>query len=235
MNTAVLERVRSRGYWRVHFRPLAPGGELAGPAKCVGIVERASVSLRGWDYPHVPSFNHAHDVAMLNDSVEAVTDSHRHKEYWRMFESSQFIHCRALQEDWADNDPWATGLIHDPLTVLGITMTTWLLAEVFEFLARLAGDGLYAEGVDVSISLHRTKGRKLWVDGPERAPLASERAADVDVITYKRQLRNEEVFDQKVRAAQVALHIFQRFRFMPPEAQILTLIEELYALNMGRG
>ena len=87
----------------------------------------------------------------------------------------------------------------------------------------------------MSIGLHGAKGRKLWVDSPDRAPLVSERAADEDVITFSRRLRNTEIFDQKVRAAEAVLHILERFRLMPPERQTLDLVEELYSLSIGRG
>lgn len=228
----LIEKIRSRGYWRVHFRPLAPEGELAGPMKCLGIVQRASVSLRGWDYPHLPSRDD--DISILNDSAEARTDWGQHLEYWRMFETSQFIHLRALHEDWRDADAYATGLVHDPGMVLGIGTNTWLLAEIFEFLARLAADGLYGYGVEVAVELHGAQVRELWVDSPDRAPLAFSRRSDVNVITYRRKLRNVEIFEQKVRAAEAAQHIFERFRFVISDRQVLEMIEELYSLGIGR-
>jgi hypothetical protein len=213
----LLAKIRSRGYWRIHFRPLAPGGELAGPMECFRIVQRASVSLRGWDYPHLPSRNE--DISILNESAAARTDWGQHIEYWRMFQSSQFIHLRALHEDWRDADPYATGLV----------------AEVFEFLGRLAADGLYEQGVEVSLELHGAQGRGLWVDSPDRAPLAYDRRSDEDVIAYKRKLSNSEILEQKVRAAEAVQHIFERFRFLIADKQVLEMVEELYSLGIGRG
>lgn len=229
----LLAKIRSRGYWRIHFRPLAPGGELAGPIECFRIVQRASVSLRGWDYPHLPS--RSEDISILNESAEARTDWGQHIEYWRMFQSSQFIHLRALHEDWRDADPFATGLIHDPGIVLGIGTNTWLVAEVFEFLGRLAADGLYEQGVEVSLELHGAQGRALWVDSSDRAPLAYDRRSDEDLIAYKRKLSNSEILEQKVRAAQAVQYIFERFRFLIEGKHVLEMVEELYSLGIDRG
>jgi hypothetical protein len=229
----LVDKIRSRGHWRVHFRPLAPGDELAGPMKCFGIVQRASVSLRGWDYPHVPSRDE--DISILNDSAESRTDWGQHIEYWRMFETSQFIHLRALHEDWRNEDPFASGLIHDPGTVLGIGTNTWLIAEIFEFLARLAADGLYEQGVEVTLGLHGAQGRELWVDSPDRAPLAYSRRSDENVVTYRRKLSSAEIVEQKVRAAEAVRHIFERFRFVISNKNVLEMIEELYSLGIGRG
>ena len=65
-----------------------------------------------------------------------------HREFWRMYESSQFLHYRSVQEDWRERDTWFG---QEPTRrgervagpVLGVINNLWLFVEVFEFLSRL--------------------------------------------------------------------------------------------------
>src|SRR5208337_3130253 len=50
----VLERIRLRGHWRVALRPGSfQRDRIADRSDLFRIVERNSVRLRGWDYPHI--------------------------------------------------------------------------------------------------------------------------------------------------------------------------------------
>ena len=50
----VLDKIRTRGYWRVLIRPTQfDENHIADYSDLFPIVEKNSVQLRGWDYPHI--------------------------------------------------------------------------------------------------------------------------------------------------------------------------------------
>ena len=52
--TTVLNKIRSRGYWRVVIRPTTfQEHRVPRYADLFPIIEKNSVQLRGWDYPHI--------------------------------------------------------------------------------------------------------------------------------------------------------------------------------------
>ena len=51
---STLDKIRTRGYWRVVIRPtMFEENHVPNHADLLPIIQRNSVQLRGWDYPHV--------------------------------------------------------------------------------------------------------------------------------------------------------------------------------------
>lgn len=225
MNQALIDKIKTRGYWRINFRPLAPAKPALTLNDCLRAVERNQVSLRGWNYPHVPS--RTDDIGRLANAVEAWTDWSTHNEYWRMYSSTQFIHYRSIAEDWRGSSPFEQSGDAPEQQVLGVVYHTWTLAEVFEFLARLTKDGLYQEGVEVSISLMNTAGRVLRIDDPDRE-FTYERITNAESLLYESELTVRQIAAPKARAGDAVLFFWDKFGFEPARDQVTTVIEQLY-------
>ena len=235
MNPNLIDEIRSRGFWRVNFRPVRL--DTPNPLtlnKCFTVVQASSVSLRGWDYPHIASG--ARDdsgIDRFEHFVQSWTDWLNHREFWRMYTSSQFLHYRALHEDWRSRDfgggrpPVFGSEVDQPL--LGVTGTIYSLTEVCEFLSRLILQSeLYQAGVTVNIGLENTAGRELVVDEPMRAPFMYARTTDAASITYIANISPAEVIDPKTLAAKILRYFFERFGWDPPEEQLMADINKLY-------
>ena len=131
-------------------------------ATCKQLLQKNSVQLRGWDYPHIPQGNMDHQKIYFGaDHCEAFIDWGNHKEVLRYYQSGLFVHYVAVHEDWlkedklseivGGKDPYTNT---QPGTVLSFVNTTYLLTEVYEFLRRLAaGSDVYESGVKVEIKL----------------------------------------------------------------------------------
>lgn len=225
MKDGLLEKIKSRGYWRINFRPLSEPDRVLSINQCKSVVERNRVSLRGWDYPHIPRIE---ETALLESSFEAWNDWSTHIEFWRMYTSTQFIHYRAVPEDWRAEDPFSQSGSSQDERILGVTMHSWHLTEVFEFLSRLTKDGLYGGGVQVSLSLMNTANRTLTVDDHKRAPFSYDRATGAKELTYTTDLQPADLTEPKQRAADAILYFWDKFGFEPAREQVLQVIEELY-------
>jgi hypothetical protein len=214
---SILEKIKSRGYWRINFEPLVYTKKLKTLTECKDIVEKNSVTLRGWDYPHIPRKKEG-EIGMFaqENYYEGREDWANHKEVWRMYQSGQFLHFLSLRDDWMEFSGW--GITPNrtdikPGTQLNlIGEVIYELTEIFEFLSRLAQIGLYDEGTRVSITLNNTKGRKL-VTSADRW-LWDEYITDMENIPFEHEYSKEELITKsKDLALEAIVHIFERFNW----------------------
>ncbi|MGA2332604.1 MAG: hypothetical protein ABSG75_12670 [Syntrophales bacterium] len=224
MTEETLNKIKSRGYWRINFRPLVIGQKLELP-QCKNVVERNAVNFRGWDYPHFPQRRGDDtDLVAGNEYYEGWIDWGAHKEIWRMYQSGQFIHYKAVEEDWFKEDGWYGGTQFqkiEPGTILAILNTVYLITEIFEFLSRIAKTGLfYKEGVMLDIGLIRTAKRQLVMMDPMRGHLFDKYVARIDAIPFSHQYSSDEIIQNaREEALKAIVHIFQRFGWDNPPVE----------------
>lgn len=193
MRAGLLEEIQSKSYWRVNFRPTAALDAPLSLPRCNEVVDRAKVSLRGWDYPHMSSRRDdetGHGPA--DQYYEHWIAWWAHHEFWRMYRSSQFLHYRGLKEDWEDwaSEQPARRPPQGGISVLGVI---WHWTEVFEFLFRLHENELYRDGARVDLSLENTAGRQLWINEWNRMPFSYERRTDAPRIVHSFDLSPDDL------------------------------------------
>ncbi len=225
MSTALIEAIKSRGHWKVVFRPLRfEPTRIPSLPKCEELVEKASVSLRGWSYPHIPRRD---GPSFGNDYVEGATDWGAFKELWRLYQSGQFVHLDSLKEDWMEEDPRFSDRRHEPGAVLEIINTVYTVTELFEFLSRLARPGIYEEGVEVSVGLYKTEGRMLHIFDPRRGPLHDEYRCRIPEIVFEQTLTEAVAIEKpKDTALDALLHFFHRFNWKTPPIDTIKADQE---------
>lgn len=228
----LITKIKSKGYWRIHFEPKIDKVEFTELRKCKEVVEKNSIQLRGWDYPHIPRRRGDDTGLMPGDNYwEGWLDwkGENHKEFWRMYQSSQFIHYLALREDWVSDfkikNMWRREDIKDKkgLSVVG---TTYQITEIYQFLKGLMQDGIYKEGVNVSISLNNTAGRILYTSY-NRVGFSYPREASVEKIEYKKKFSVKNVLDDsKDIAIETIKYFFERFAWDPPNIEVIKKDQE---------
>ena len=155
-----LAKIRTRGYWRVVVRPAAFEREhISEFSELLPIVQKNSVQLRGWDYPHI-DLNHPPERG--SDWVGQEFEWDHEIEVWRLYQSGQFIHFFPLAGEWRDQSSfwpaepgWSWG------KHLYYVNTIYSFLEIFEFAARLAQSPAGSATMHVEIGLHDLKGRRL--------------------------------------------------------------------------
>lgn len=226
MKSNLVETIKQRGYWRVNFQPTIVAVKLPNLAECKNIVEKNAVSLRGWQYPFFPdSTNEKYGLDTANLYYQGWIDVGMHKEFWRMFQSGQFLHYAALREDWFQEDSWSGDLAQrvKPMTCLGVTgSTVYQLTEIFLFLSRLAQHGLYDEGVNVAITLANVRGRHLWLEDPMRIGFSVEYRTDAENIKFQNSYNKTDVIERPDDLALEATRfVFDRFGWHNPPIDTL--------------
>src|SRR5689334_8105543 len=93
------QKIRSRAYWTLSLSPAVYLPERLPYGELLRIVQRASVNLRGWDFPHMdPHEKVSRDVTFIAQE----SSWHQYHEAWRFHQSGQFLDLWALWEDWYD-------------------------------------------------------------------------------------------------------------------------------------
>jgi len=223
---AIVEKIKIRGYWRVNFHPIAYNADLLSLENCLKIIKENVVSLRGWDYPHVPSQKNEEEcISVSNNYYHAFIDWNGYKEYWRMYQSGQFLHYFALREDWDDENELIKGFIAPQKSGEFIYIDgsiVYQLTEIYEFLSRLVLSNKYDSNIFVSISLHNTKDRMLRVGNRNRAPFHNSYKSGSDTIEFSSEYSKEQLIEKPdCLALETALFFFDRFTWHnPPMATI---------------
>lgn len=224
MKSDLLDVIRSVGHWRINVQPVVPISELLLLGKCREAVEKAHVSMRGWDFPHI---NYRNDdeggYEMGENFCENWTNWSGFNEFWRMYQSSQFLTYVSLRED---TNPM--GGSESYKGSLNVTGAIYQFTEVTEFCHRLYVQDFYKEGARLKISLRNSKGRRLSV-GQNRMPFFPDRTTSVEKIDLEVTMSSSDL-DENNRAIAIGLcvRLFDHFGWNPDPTQLQADQEGFY-------
>ncbi|MEX0874589.1 MAG: hypothetical protein WD646_00280 [Actinomycetota bacterium] len=225
-DSAVDSKIRERGHWWFRVRPSEFREQrIEAITSLLPILERCSVSLRGWDFPHV-----GREGAQLQlDYIEQGSEWGEHLEYWRFYKSGQFIDRLALRNDWMDQaalDP--TPANWQPGVELGVGGTVFSLTEFCEFASRLAITDAGGEAMRFEVQLRGLRGRRLKADDPRRAGFMQRYEASIDAFPFSKDLtRDELASNSRELALEIAGELFQYFGWQPSRDLLQGIQDEL--------
>lgn len=230
MKNGLLDKIRSRGFWRINFQPRLLLPEKSLLSACSSAVERNAPKLRGWQYPYVPVRNDDHQGSLPSgEFFEAWIDWQNHIEYWRAYRSHQFLHYLALREDWLSESDWEkdNAVRLAPGQALGTIRTVWQITEIFEFLARLGRHEFYPTGAIVSITLQNIRGRSLWMDDPYRMPFLDQKTTGAERIEIVREIPASKIAGDSIENAEsVLIELFDNFGWSNPSRSTIRSQQE---------
>ncbi|MCG2795710.1 MAG: hypothetical protein L6427_07610 [Actinomycetia bacterium] len=255
MKEGLREKIESRGYWRFLFHPVEFKEDRLTRVECYEAVERNNVTLRGWDYPHVEPQGRGDGRSLaefIDDGSESWTDWASQMEFWRYYRSGQFIHYRALSEDWQDEhgkvlDAFTAGVAKGMgaeykkstpkvnqfpnNTRLEFVGVIYEIAEVFEFWRKMVSDlpEIYESGLAASVEVHNSGNRQLVTSEFQRAAIWNRRSAIQTIIVPKSMAPQDVVLDTVKQTLDVIMEIFDAFGFAPSRENILTEVERYLA------
>lgn len=222
MKGDLIQKIKSRGYWRINFQPLIYTQKLLNLGKCKEVVEKSMLGLRGWNYPHFPLGYKNEGIDHAENFIQGWVDEGIHKEFWRMYLSGQFLHYLALCEDWIEEDDLVKSFYPENLPEPGSSIDIvggiiYQITEIYEFLKRLCVIGIYNEGVKLSIILFNTKNRKLVINKPGRVPFSRVYTTVSDKIEYSKKFYTQQILEHSEELAlETIVYIFDKFGWYEP-------------------
>jgi len=215
--SGLTDKIRSRGYWEVLIHPATfKERRIPNIADLFPLVHRLSVTLRGWDFPHIDVQN----LPMFGkDQVMQDVDWKEYIEVWQMYQSGQFYYNGAMRYDWAED---VTGWVPKPplyseAKILGIGDTVARFTEVFRFASGFALSEAGDEEIYVSVGLGGLEGRYLWMDHYRGLPFRrGQRCSMKEYIQAQAFTRSELAADGDSIALDWAAEVIKRFGENPP-------------------
>lgn len=223
MKDGLLEKIHSVGHWRLVLRPLVPLPEKLTYRECGDVVERARVSIRGWDFPHLSRRQDDQGGSGREDGfVYNWTDWRAAQEFWRMYQSGQFLFYSAVHDD---TEFWNGKNAGEWLDVVDAIYT---VTEFVEFAQRLTDGGPYRDGYALDLKLQNTQDRKLAA-GRGRMPFFDDQKASGSTISIERRVDPEDATKGAMETSLgILLELFDAFGWNPDPNQIRADQEGFY-------
>jgi hypothetical protein len=208
----LLKKIRSRGYWKVVIHPaIFVENRVDDIAELYPILEKTSVQLRGWDFPHLDSRNQPHiDKDWIGQEIEW----EHYLQLWRFYQSGQFVHFSGMTEDWVKE----SGLLRpyydwSPSQFLSVKSAVFQFSEIFEFAARLALTEAGDEGMHIEVTISGLDRRELRLEDYNRMPFVPGRyKATIQKLPYKVDIsRVQLVSEPREMALKPVVELFKRF------------------------
>jgi|ERR1035437_3298709 hypothetical protein len=232
MKEGLIDKIKSRGYWRINLQPNTMKIRLDNLSNCESIVERNSVNLRGWDFPHIPKGKEEHGIINRYQSfVESWSDWSGYKEFWRMYKDGQFLCYRGLREDWFEehlyHSEWASTF--KPKEYLGVLYSViYEVTEFYVFSSRLSQEGLYDDGLVINIHLKNIFDRQLWLEDNHRiAFLFNKKTSAPELLFSKTYNQNDMIEKYQYFAREIISDVFDSFGWNPSHDIIISEQEKL--------
>lgn len=211
----IADKIKSRGHWQIVIRPdIFEPNRIPKISEAEELIERCSVRLRGWDFPHMGK---RHERIRGADYVELSCDWELHVELWRFHQSQMFVFLGGFVEDWDDQASFfARGVKPGSRPTWSIGGVVFRFTEVFELATRLSIGRYPMSVVNISILARGLNGRLLTVDDIRRAQFGWEYAAKIDELPYSRSFASQELVARgKDLALDAAAYFFERFDWQP--------------------
>jgi hypothetical protein len=199
---------RDHGYWQVIGHPVMYNPVfLENPIQAHEIVEKSTVHLRGWDFPHDDSHGNSKNTAKGRQSF-TIWEGY-HYEAWRMYKSGLFIWREYYMED-------VEGYSKLDKKVLSFVNVIYSMTEFLLFLKRAYTEFLKVDAIHFELELTDCKARKL-VSLDSGVHIWDDYVSVEEVIPIERDLNSVELEASATTIARdIAKEIFMIFNWNDP-------------------
>jgi hypothetical protein len=223
-------------HWRVTIRPADYTPELIpNLCDCFDTVEKCKVSLRGWDYPHLS--RRQSERGQGDNWVASWSTFMGHVEYWRLYQSGQFLNLFAVREfsekEFGDHLRQVSASHFRGVDLakvpgfISITNFLYTMTEIFEFAARLCQSGPLGGTIVIGIALKDIRGFALTTDW-DRAWFNLYQASQ-DVLKKEWTIPSDSLMSKSASHSLEAVRwFFERFGWLDPSMAILQTDQQTF-------
>lgn len=166
-------------------------------------------------------------LATAEHSYRSTSNLGSRKEVWRMYLSENFCLSNSFVEDWLEEDVRRRSMVDkfpSGQYLFYFTTIVHYLTQLFVFIERLTVEGLYSEGVRVSITFNKMKDRKLFLDSDNHTPFMQERTTQADKISIDKEYSKLDILQGGINLSnEVTLEVLDYFKYYPPQDLLLQI------------
>lgn len=213
--SSIIEKIHSRGYWRIVIRPLQFIPNRVEYSNLLPILEKSSVQYRSIGFPHVDPYNPL--TYRQIDWIGYEYEFMNFIESWRFYQSGQFAQRSAMWLDWRDLAGWgAMPENWKPGVAIGIDETVLRFTEILEFASRLALTEAGDKHIHIEVTVCNIRDRVLFNDNPTRSPMLRRHQSSIPEFPYVKNCPKEELLSKSREfALEASRDLFLRFDWNP--------------------
>lgn len=155
----VIEKINSLGHIKVIFEPNIYKENLVEKKDLQNILEKSQISLRGWNFPHIPPYDidDAKAPYSIGNGIEFFIDSNKYKEIFKFYKSGQFVGKFILLEDIISK---INNMEVEPGKYLDFLSLIYKITEIVLFIKNIV-ENIGVDGGLIKLEINNTKNRKL--------------------------------------------------------------------------
>jgi hypothetical protein len=220
----IMNKIHSRGYWRIVIRPDKFLQDRIKYSDLLPILQRISVQNASMSigFPHIDP---ARPLIRKLKWIEDQFDFLELVEAWRFYQSGQFAQRSAMWLDWQDQPGWATDQgERKPEVALSISEIVLRFTEIYEFAARLALSEINTQRLCINITVCNL-GKRFLFDGRQgRVGFVSKYRADITEFPHEQDISQQELISGvKELALNASRELFARFDWNPSHDFLQTI------------
>ena len=202
----LLQKIRSRGYWKIVIHPGTFNEErVAEWSALLPILEKTFVRIKGWGFPHVDD---SIPTEMGENWVGQEIDMGPLIQLWRFYQSGQFVQYSGMTTDWSKNvstfsgwpSQWESDGVRHVLLDIREVMIRFM--EIFEFASRLSSTEAGDDYMHLEIEVIGIENHLLRVSTNDKVDFFRGMVAPADKIPFKYDLH---MLDLKSNTRELAL------------------------------
>lgn len=220
--------IKKTGYWKVLVQPsIFEKERISSLVEGKDLIRNCSVTIRGRDFPHIKGDEPDNGI----DWIESGTDFIHIKEYWRFYQSAQFVYYSAIRDDYRKEKimrklpspiyVYAPSYEDVPSRFMSYTNIVYRITEIYEFASRLAEKDVFGNSFNLSIAFKGMEDRLLitWT-GDFSQPFICK-LNEFEYQPSGEYKTNDFIANKHKYSEDCIVWIFQRFNWdSPPRALI---------------
>jgi len=223
-NIELVDRIKSGPHWRVNIRPANfEKYRVSSLSELHKLIEGCQVALRGWYFPHIDR----NGIINGDDWIMSEGNYGDIIEYWRFYQSAQFIHYFNIYENCDEDVKKKAKSIRlddnrvEPSGYVSIISTLYRITEIYEFAMRLAQKSIFQSGLSIKISIKGVKNFQLFFWDRLRV-LHDAYISGIDEINFESVMTIDDLLaNGHDEALNKAISVFERFNWNNPPQNIL--------------
>jgi hypothetical protein len=227
MSSPLLAQIRQRSYWRVVIHPGDFRADRIPLDALSPLLEHCAFRSRIWELPPLPANE---GFARGEDWIESAARREAPRDYWRFYQSGQFLYYGSLGEDRGTEpahvaeSPRCTG------QDLDVARTILRFAGVFALASNLALARDFRVGgqLHVGIDLYGLRGRRLVSEDPRGRPFREHRAEFDDFSHRLDTTAIELVATAHQQALRALERLFAQFGWHPAPGLLAEIQDEYW-------
>ena len=223
--TAIPVNVRDGPHWRVVIRPATHERErIPSLDECWSIMERSRVA---WRHPSYPIIGREAERDERANWIASWADYGVQMEYWRLYQSGQFVHLRGLWREQREHEN-AMHLFAKlnpaesaPCGHVDVNTLLDTPLEVFSFAARLGAAGALDDHPHIEMGLRGLGDRVLFSTDPGRGRTPEIFRVQGDSVTHEwTPSLSALIASPEALAAEATVRLLAHFNYRHTEEQV---------------